>query len=379
MKGAARFALLFLRGSEALDYGSRLARLRWRRAFAPGWVVEASPTEPASGTFSRADHWLVVLDETALPLPSATVRQPEPGRVLLASAAFPSPSPHTLRELEEYGGTLPVSAVASASAPALYFRSADFPPAAGETVATCVARLARTPTPSERDPSFTVLELPDPYGHERPEVTRHLPARMRSLLDVGCGAGAASAAVKARLPGLAVTGIERNPGAADRARTLLDHVLCTDAAEGLARLANEGGRFDAFLFADVLEHLEDPIGALSVARRLSEPGARLVASVPNVGHLSLVRDLICGRFDPVPAGLADAGHLRWFTRRTIADALEEAGWQSISVAPLAGAAAPDADAFLSLVADEAGTDLESLSTYQWVAVADSAAGDPAEA
>jgi 2-polyprenyl-3-methyl-5-hydroxy-6-metoxy-1,4-benzoquinol methylase len=171
-----------------------------------------------------------------------------------------------------------------------------------------------------------------------------------------------------------VTGIESDSRAACVAAGRLDRVLTADALEGLEALGREGARFDAFLFADVLEHLEDPVRALWLARRLAEPGARLIASVPNVAHLSLVRDLVSGRFDPVPAGLADVGHLRWFSRDFVREALEEAGWRVEDIHGLAGAAAPDAETFLGALAEWEDLDRESLATYQWIAVAVADAG-----
>src|SRR5262249_50892892 len=151
------------------------------------------------------------------------------------------------------------------------------------------------------------LDAGDPSEIERPELTRRVPSDRRRLLDVGCGAGGTSAALARRIPGLSTTGIERDPDAAARAAGRPRRGLREDGGEALARLAIEGAAFDAFLFADVLEHLDDPAGALKKARALASPGAVLVASVPNAGHLSLARDLARGRFDPVPAGLADAG------------------------------------------------------------------------
>ena len=142
-----------------------------------------------------------------------------------------------------------------------------------------------------------------------------------------------------------------------------------DAATVLSNLAAAGERFDALLFADVLEHFDDPVRILTLARGVASDDATLVASVPNVGHLSLVRDLLVGRFDPLPAGLADAGHLRWFTRDSLLETLEEAGWTDVAIAADPGAPAPAAHDFLRRAREWSGTDPESLTTYQWIAVA----------
>jgi len=165
-----------------------------------------------------------------------------------------------------------------------------------------------------------------------PELTRLVPDTCRRILDVGSRTGPAAAALR--------------------------------------RLAAEGERFDAIVFAGVLERLADPVEALTLARSLAEPGAALVASVPNVGHVSVVRDLARGRFDadPVPAGFPDR-NLRWFTRRSLVEALEEAGWTVESVQASSGEAPAGAAEFLALVEGWPSLDRESLAAARWVALA----------
>ncbi len=208
----------------------------------------------------------------------------------------------------------------------------------------------------------------DPSERERPEVTSRLPEAPARILDAGCGSGGLALA-RARRPGWNVTGIEKDPRQAARARDRCDAVIEGDLAEVLPRLSAAGERFDAIVFADVLEHLEDPVAALAQARRLASPDGVLVASVPNVGHVSVVRDLLLGRHDPVPAGLCDVGHLRWFTRSSFAEMIAEAGWSLESLDGEAGAPAPDREPFLELVTEWPDADRESLGTYQWIAKA----------
>jgi SAM-dependent methyltransferase len=361
--------LLFAGSAGPLDYGRRLCRLRWRRAFPETRTREASTGDSAAEALSSAGAWIAVRDEMALPLPGAHVTL-QAGVVALPASRAVSPSavPHTLRELEE-APLEPRPGVDLGPVPALAFSTSDFPPSAGETLGAFLERLCRPPTPSEVAPGFALFAVEDPFERERPDVTRRIALRAGRLLDVGCGAGAASSALKRERPGLVVEGIERDPVAAARAETRLDRVHLGDALTTLSRLAAAGERFDAFVFADVLEHLEDPIAALALARRLAAPGACLVASVPNVGHVSIVRDLVFGRFDPVPAGLADAGHLRWFTRHSLAEALEEAGWSVQAIEAETGAPARETESFLAWFRDWPDLDRESLGTYQWIAVA----------
>ncbi|MDQ5859134.1 MAG: class I SAM-dependent methyltransferase [Acidobacteriota bacterium] len=353
-----------------LDYGRRLSRLRWRRRF-PGWSCDdIAPDAQATRALSAANRWVLVRDETALPAPGP-VPDGEAGHILLAARISPSSAPfvHTLRELEETPRPEGGEPLSGAQPPALSFSVADFPPREEETVAGYVRRLVSPPTPCAFVPGFAAVSFDEGPRGERPEVIRLLPTGVARLLDVGCASGEAGAAFRRTCPGVVVTGIEHERGAAEQARSRLDRVIEGEAIATLAELVRAGERFDAFLFADVLEHLEDPIGALVLARELASPGASLVASVPNVGHLSLVRDLLLGRFDPLPAGLADTGHLRWFTRASLEDALEEAGWRTVSIDAFDGAPSPDPEPFLDFVAWWPGVDPASLRAYQWLAVA----------
>jgi len=375
-------ALAFRGGPRPRDFGSSLSRLRWRRAVTPDTFEEWDAAGSAKELVGRAPSWVVVLDESALPI-SGRIAEPERGTVRIAQAVAPGEPAvvHTLRELE--------SALASAAASdrpgregpdsdgepaALAFRSADFPPAEGETVDGFLGRLASSPAARRvRGDDFRVLRFEDPSERERPELTRRLAQRLGSrgarILDVGCGAGGGIGAARERHPAWVVTGIERDPSLAQKARTRCSRVIEADLVEAIPRLAAAGERFDAIVLADVVEHLEDPIAALASVRDVAADGSMLLASVPNAGHLSIVRDLLCGRFDPVPAGLCDAGHLRWLTRGSLRDWLEEAGWRVESIEGERGAPAPDAEEFLRLASAWPEADQESLRTYQWIAVA----------
>jgi SAM-dependent methyltransferase len=310
-----------------------------------------------------------VRDDRALPMPeSGSAPRVAEGSVVRCLPISADRVPvHTLRELENEGWPPSSSNDSAERSPAIAFRPSELPPIDGETCSEYVSRLFAAPA-GVADTNFRAVVFDDPAEYERPELVARFSERVRRLCDVGCGPGSAAAAWKKRSGGHA-TGIELDPVAVLRARERLDRVIDGDAREVLSDLAEAGETFDAFLFADVLEHLDDSVAALSLARRLATPGAELVVSVPNVGHLSVVRDLVFGRFDPLAAGLLDIGHLRWFDRRWLAEALEEAGWSVESLESLPGAPAPRSEGFLEFFAGWPGLDPESLSTYQWLAIA----------
>lgn len=86
--------------------------------------------------------------------------------------------------------------------------------------------------------------------------------------------------------------------------------------------ASWNGFFDAILFGDVLEHLEDPSEALTLVRPWLAPEGRVIASMRNFGSAEVIGGLLHGRYDGVPRPGVPAIPRRFFTRRTIVDLFE---------------------------------------------------------
>ena len=145
----------------------------------------------------------------------------------------------------------------------------------------------------------------------------------KRVLELGCAEGSTTRVLQAR--GCHVTGIEIDCEAAQVARNFADRVLVQDldGAHFEAELAGE--RFDVVLSADVLEHLRDPGRCLRACSRLLKPGGEVVLSVPNVAHADVRLALLEGHFDYTDSGLLDDTHLRFFTRSSLRQLLEDCG------------------------------------------------------
>jgi SAM-dependent methyltransferase len=159
------------------------------------------------------------------------------------------------------------------------------------------------------------------YEQTRPEVAALVPPECRRVLEVGCAAGGLGHLLRSR--GHQVTGIELVPEVAERARRRLDQVVTADVeADGLPFAP---GSFDAVVFADVLEHLVDPWRVLREAAALLADGGVVVASIPNLQNLDVLRRLLRGRWEYRERGITDVGHLRFFTLHTIRGLFTQAG------------------------------------------------------
>ena len=159
------------------------------------------------------------------------------------------------------------------------------------------------------------------FAGERDDLIRLVPEGCRRILDVGCAAGMYGRKLKEHIPDLQITGVELNPAMAELAKEHYDHVLVQPVQEIIFDSC-----FDLINCGDVLEHLEDPWAVLNKLYTLLDIPGYLVLSVPNVGHWTVVRDLLQGRFEYVPWGLLCVSHIHWFTEESIREALDNTGF-----------------------------------------------------
>ena len=147
-------------------------------------------------------------------------------------------------------------------------------------------------------------------------------------LDVGCFVGTTSDLVKSRFPNCRTIGIEPSKPAVELARTRMDVVhecLLEEldfAAEGYGL-----GHFDVIILADVLEHMYNPWAALKRLKPYLSPRGCILASVPNIRNLSVLSQLVAGRWRYEPIGLLDVTHIRFFTRIEVQEMFAALGYR----------------------------------------------------
>ena len=139
--------------------------------------------------------------------------------------------------------------------------------------------------------------------------------RPRRLLDIGCGRGYVTAIAGRHAS--AVVAVDQAPEAVAETRTrLLGHpdaeVWGEDALRGPWHEEQRRG-FDAVLLSEVLEHLDDDLGALAAIRELLMTGGNLVVTVP-------AKPSLWTRWDDL------AGHRRRYRKAELADRLTTAGF-----------------------------------------------------
>jgi SAM-dependent methyltransferase len=140
------------------------------------------------------------------------------------------------------------------------------------------------------------------------------------LLEIGCGNG--RRLVQFRDHGWQVEGQEVDAKAARSAREGLGLTV----HEGLiADLDLEAESYDAVVLSHVIEHVHDPVGLLTEARRLLKPQGILTVTTPNaigLGHRT---------FGAHWYGLDSPRHLFLFSPRTLDAAARRAGFNDLRI------------------------------------------------
>lgn len=90
--------------------------------------------------------------------------------------------------------------------------------------------------------------------------------------------------------------------------------------------------FDVILCVDVLEHLVDPYNLVVRLKKYLKKDGVFIASIPNIRKLSVLYTIfIKGDFKYAESGILDKTHLRFFTKKNMAELFENHGYRVISI------------------------------------------------
>jgi NAD+ synthase (glutamine-hydrolysing) len=168
-------------------------------------------------------------------------------------------------------------------------------------------------------------------------LARHPPSRIAargeglSVLDVGFGAGHLARRIRPLCRYLA--GIELDPQAALEGAAFFDDPARgghrprpVRAVAGAVRRRRRGGHPRAPSRAG---------RALALLGPLLKPDGLLLVSLPNVANVTVRLGLLFGRFPSADRGILDRTHLRFFTRRSGRELLQQNGFRVVRETPTA--------------------------------------------
>jgi O-antigen biosynthesis protein len=151
-----------------------------------------------------------------------------------------------------------------------------------------------------------------------------LIGKNKQVVDFGCATGY-FARLMTRQECI-ITGVEINQDAANAAKQYCQEVIVADLDFVSVTEILPDRRFDVAVFGDVLEHLRDPWQVLRDTKQILTKDGYIVASIPNIAHGAIRLALLQGKFEYTELGILDNTHLRFFTRKTVEDLLENSGY-----------------------------------------------------
>ena len=169
------------------------------------------------------------------------------------------------------------------------------------------------------------------YIGMRNDILDLIPDNVNKALDIGCSTGALGEKIKKRNRA-EVVGIEIDEQMAKVAKGKLERVIIGDVerinlADHLAL-----NYFDCIIFADILEHLENPWDVLKNVKSFLDDEGIIIASIPNVRHYTTIINLVIKGYWPYrERGIHDKNHLRFFALKNIREMFQNAGFKIVRI------------------------------------------------
>lgn len=190
-----------------------------------------------------------------------------------------------------------------------------------------------------------------------------------TIMDIGCACGGTLMKAREMNPNVQLYGIELSSGAA----AVAEHFGQVFQADMLTINNSELlDKFDYIFMGDVLEHIVDTDGALTKVYSWLKKGGQLIVSVPNIANISIITNMLMGKWHYVDSGILDKTHMRFFTYKEMVENLTRHNFtvktSAYSHLNFESPAPELREALLNLPFIK--VDPQDLDAFQWVFVAE---------
>lgn len=200
---------------------------------------------------------------------------------------------------------------------------------------------------------------PDPYSMHAKII--ECVGDNKKVLDVGCAEG--NLAEVMSINKCEVVGIEIDQKSARNAQKFCKEVIVGDV-ESIELSTEYHDYFDYILFADILEHLKDPLIVLKRFKKYLKDEGYILVSLPNITNWRMRIKILFGNFEYKDIGVLDKGHIRFFNEKSAKNLLKDAGFEIIKFG-ITGLDSPIGTKFFQLI----GTLRPNLFAYQFLIIA----------
>lgn len=187
-----------------------------------------------------------------------------------------------------------------------------------------------TAMPSIPPEPHTYTRHLDPDGQGSLAKIARLIASRAVVLDLGAGPGTLGQYIST-VNQCTVDGVEYDPAQAQAAAVFYRNLQVADLERADLAKIFAGQQYDYIVCADVLEHLRNPGHVVDQLPGLLKPDGRILLSIPNVAHAGLIADLLAGEFRYSPEGLLDDTHVRFFTRKSLLEFLQQHRLRALNI------------------------------------------------
>lgn len=151
-----------------------------------------------------------------------------------------------------------------------------------------------------------------------------------TVLECGCATGYMTKFMREKL-NCEVSIIEYDRNAFERARQYANDGICTDLMEDEWNSHFGTKKFDYVIFADVLEHLYDPLMVLKKACSFLKDDGYMMISIPNITHNDIIASMINNTWRYTKLGLLDDSHIHFWGENDLAPFFHEAGLSIVTL------------------------------------------------
>lgn len=185
-----------------------------------------------------------------------------------------------------------------------------------------------------------------------------------NVLDVGCGLGSTLLYIKSLYKNANLYGIESNKDLVK----LADHLFnITSGDIETMNFPYENKFFDYIILGDILEHLIDPAEFLKKIKTYLKEDGYILACIPNIMNIGVIKNLILGRFKYEDSGLLDKNHLRFFTLTEIDELFKSVDSELDIIAATSVQLSPEDESLINTLCSISNESLrQQYSSYQYI-------------
>jgi 2-polyprenyl-3-methyl-5-hydroxy-6-metoxy-1,4-benzoquinol methylase len=192
---------------------------------------------------------------------------------------------------------------------------------------TIQKRVMREAFGPRNTPNRTSMKQTPAHDLYNDTILALMPPTLKRVLEVGCMRGSLCRVYRELNADCRWVGVDIDPDNIEVARSVCAETHCRDIETIGEDEYKQWSDVDAWIFGDTLEHLRDPWAVIAKVRKVLPANGMIIASIPNAQHWSFQARVNVGQFRYENDGLFDRTHLRFFTRTTIFEMFESAGYR----------------------------------------------------